>query len=181
MSLLSSFKKQSGNFFNHIFLIVMLLSTFLNAQDYYVSNETGSDGNDGLETSPFQTINRAISEVEAGGTVYVMEGTYRNQNYGTVDVSNYINMNNPHVVTINKSGTAGAYITLKNYPGHTPIIQFDGRGGIVISNDMNYIIVEGFDVVGPAASITYAEAYANKETLEQQPLTIQQLAYRNFI
>ena len=48
MSLLSSFKKQSGNFFNHIFLIVMLLSTFLNAQDYYVSNETGSDGNDGL-------------------------------------------------------------------------------------------------------------------------------------
>ena len=142
---------------------MILLSTFSHAQDYYVSNELGSDGNDGLETSPFQTINRAISEVEAGGTVYVMEGTYRNQNYGTVDVSNYINMNNPHVVTINKSGTAGAYITLKNYPGHTPIIQFDGRGGIVISNDMNYIIVEGFEVVGPAASITYAEAYANRE------------------
>ncbi|MDG2484143.1 MAG: carbohydrate binding domain-containing protein [Flavobacteriaceae bacterium] len=142
---------------------MILLSTFSHAQDYYVSNALGSDGNDGLETSPFQTINRAISEVEAGGTVYVMEGTYRNQNYGTVDVSNYINMNNPHVVTINKSGTAGAYITLKNYPGHTPIIQFDGRGGIVISNDMNYIIVEGFEVVGPAASITYAEAYANRE------------------
>ena len=163
MALISSCKKQRSNFFNHIYLIVILLSTFSHAQDYYVSNALGSDGNDGLETSPFQTINRAISEVEAGGTVYVMEGTYRNQNYGTVDVSNYINMNNPHVVTINKSGTAGAYITLKNYPGHTPIIQFDGRGGIVISNDMNYIIVEGFEVVGPAASITYAEAYANRE------------------
>ena len=163
MALISSCKKQRSNFFNHICLIVILLSTFSHAQDYYVSNALGSDGNDGLETSPFQTINRAISEVEAGGTVYVMEGTYRNQNYGTVDVSNYINMNNPHVVTINKSGTAGAYITLKNYPGHTPIIQFDGRGGIVISNDMNYIIVEGFEVVGPAASITYAEAYANRE------------------
>ena len=163
MALISSCKKQRSNFFNHIYLIVIFLSTFSHAQDYYVSNETGSDGNDGLETSPFQTINRAISEVEAGGTVYVMEGTYRNQNYGTVDVSNYINMNNPHVVTINKSGTAGAYITLKNYPGHTPIIQFDGRGGIVISNDMNYIIVEGFEVVGPAASITYAEAYVNRE------------------
>jgi hypothetical protein len=163
MALISSCKKQRSNFFNHIYLIVIFLSTFSYAQDYYVSNALGSDGNDGLETSPFQTINRAISEVEAGGTVYVMEGTYRNQNYGTVDVSNYINMNNPHVVTINKSGTAGAYITLKNYPGHTPIIQFDGRGGIVISNDMNYIIVEGFEVVGPAASITYAEAYANRE------------------
>ena len=163
MALISSSKKQQSNFFNHIYLIVIFSSTFLHAQDYYVSNELGSDGNNGLETSPFQTINRAISEVEAGGTVYVMEGTYRNQNYGTVDVSNYINMNNPHVVTINKSGTAEAYITLKNYPGHTPIIQFDGSGGIVISNDMNYIIVEGFEVVGPAASITYAEAYANRE------------------
>jgi hypothetical protein len=163
MALISSCKKQRSNFFNHIYLIVIFLSTFSHAQDYYVSNALGSDGNDGLETSPFQTINRAISEVEAGGTVYVMEGTYRNLNYGTVDVSNYINMNNPHVVTINKSGTAGAYINLKNYPGHTPIIQFDGRGGIVISNDMNYIIVEGFEVVGPAASITYAEAYANRE------------------
>ena len=103
MALISSCKKQRSNFFNHICLIVILLSTFSHAQDYYVSNALGSDGNDGLETSPFQTINRAISEVEAGGTVYVMEGTYRNLNYGTVDVSNYINMNNPHVVTINKS------------------------------------------------------------------------------
>ena len=49
-----------------------------------------------------------------------MDGVYQNNNYGTVDPSTNTNMNNPHVVTINKSGTQNAYITLRNYPGHTP-------------------------------------------------------------
>ena len=128
-----------------------------------MSANNGSDSNNGSETTPFQTINRAISFVNPGGTIFVMNGTYQNNGYGTVDTATNTNMNNNHVVTINKSGSEGAYITLKNYPGHSPLIQFDGRGGIVISNNMNYIIIEGFEVVGPGASITYAEAYANRE------------------
>ena len=72
-------------------------------------------------------------------------------------------MNNPHVVTINKSGYEGAYITLKNYQGHSPKIQFDGRGGIIISNNMNYIVIEGFEVEGPSASISYDVAFADRE------------------
>ena len=162
MYLFSSCKIQSSNFYTHIFFIVILLSTSLHAQDYYVSHELGSDGNNGLETSPFQTINRAISEVEAGGTVYVMEGTYRNQNYGTVNPSANTNMSNPHVVTINKSGLENNYITLKNYPGHSPVIEFDGKGGIQIANDMNYIIVEGFEVIGPSQAINYDMAMDNR-------------------
>jgi parallel beta-helix repeat protein len=162
MYLFSSCKIQSSNFYTHIFFIVILLSTSLHAQDYYVSHELGSDGNNGLETSPFQTINRAISEVEAGGTVYVMEGNYRNQNYGTVDPSTNTNMSNPHVVTINKSGLENNYITLKNYPGHSPVIEFDGKGGIQIANDMNYIIVEGFEVIGPSQAINYDMAMDNR-------------------
>ena len=162
MCLFSSCKIQSSNFYTHIFFIVILLSTSLHAQDYYVSHELGSDGNNGLETSPFQTINRAISEVEAGGTVYVMEGTYRNQNYGTVDPSTNTNMSNPHVVTINKSGLENNYITLKNYPGHSPVIEFDGKGGIQIANDMNYIIVDGFEVIGPSQAINYDMAMDNR-------------------
>ena len=162
MYLLSSCKTQSSNFYMHIFFIVILLSTSLHAQDYYVSHELGSDGNNGLETSPFQTINRAISEVEAGGTIYVMEGTYINQNYGTVDPSTNTNMSNPHVVTINKSGVENNYITLKNYPGHSPVIEFDGKGGIQIANDMNYIIVEGFEVIGPSQAINYDMAMDNR-------------------
>ena len=147
-------------------LMVLLISFFsigLNSQDFYISDELGLDTNNGSEESPFKTINRGILEVEAGGTVYVMNGTYRNSGFGTVDTSTNTNMNNPHVVTINKSGTEGAYITLKNFQDHNPKIQFDGRGGIIISNDMNYVIIEGFEVEGPAAGITYAEAYADRE------------------
>ena len=44
---------------------------------------------------------------------------YQNENYGNVDPSTNTNMDNQHVVTINKSGTEGAYITLRNYPGDT--------------------------------------------------------------
>ena len=132
--------------------------------NYYVSSINGSDTNNGLsESSPFATINKGVSMVNAGGTIFVMNGTYQNNGYGTVDVSTNTNMSNPHVVTIDKSGSEGAYITLRNYPGHTPKIQFDGKGGIQISNDMNYIIVEGLEVEGPAASITYPQAYADRE------------------
>ena len=147
---------------HRFFLFFFLSIQLVTAQDFYVSDSNGSDNNSGTIESPFKTINKGISMVSAGGTVYVMEGIYQNANYGTVDPSTNTNMDNPHVVTINKSGVEGAYITLRNYPGHTPKIQFDGRGGIVISNDMNYIIVEGFEVEGPAQDINYEMAEADR-------------------
>ena len=145
------------------FVLMFTSTQFIIAQDFYVSDSNGSDNNSGTLEAPFKTINKGISMVSAGGTVYVMDGIYQNENYGTVDPSTNTNMDNPHVVTINKSGTEGAYITLRNYPGHTPKIQFDGRGGIVISNNMNYIIVEGFEVEGPAQDINYEMAEADRD------------------
>ena len=145
------------------FIGILVFAKNINSQTNYYVSSSGSDSNNGLsETSPFLTINKGVSEVTAGGTVFVMNGTYQNSGFGTVDVSTNTNMNNPHVVTINKSGTEGAYITLKNYPNHSPKIEFDGRGGIVISNNMNYIIVEGFEVEGASASITYDIAIADR-------------------
>lgn len=145
------------------FIGILVFAKNINSQTNYYVSSSGSDSNNGLsETSPFLTINKGISEVTAGGTVFVMNGTYQNSGFGTVDVSTNTNMNNPHVVTINKSGTEGAYITLKNYPNHSPKIEFDGRGGIVISNNMNYIIVEGFEIEGASASITYDIAIADR-------------------
>ena len=141
---------------------LLLASALAFSQDYYISSDLGSDSNAGTYSSPFKTIDKGISMVNPGGTVYVMDGLYQNNNYGTADPSTNTNMNNPHVVTINKSGTQNAYITLRNYPGHTPKIQFDGRGGIVISNGMDYIIIEGFEVEGPSQSINYDMAIADR-------------------
>ena len=145
------------------FLTLLLFSGFSFGQDFYVSNNLGQDTNSGSESAPFKTINRAISSVNPGGTIYVMQGIYRNNNFGSVNVSNYANMSNPHVVTINKSGTEGNYITLRNYPGDLPKIEFDGKGGILISNDMNYIIIDGFEVEGPSQDINYDMAMDNRE------------------
>jgi hypothetical protein len=147
---------------NFLAIILCFGLQIISAQDYYISDSNGSDNNSGTIDSPFKTINKGISMVNAGGTVYVMDGVYQNDNYGNVDPSTSTNMNNQHVVTINKSGAEDAYITLRNYPGDTPKIQFDGRGGIVISNNMNYIIVEGFEVEGPAQDIDYDMAEADR-------------------
>ena len=158
-------------FRNRYFLLSLALMVFaafkLSAQDYYVSALSGNDTNSGSENAPFATINKGVAAVNAGGTVYVMNGTYTNQNYGTAlahssDGSLSVNMSNPPAVTINKSGTEGNYITIRNYPNHSPKIIFDGKGGILISGPQSYVIIEGFEVQGPAADITYDMAVTER-------------------
>ena len=157
-----------------------LSTTFVCSQDYYVDDQ-GSDTNPGTESQPYKTINKAIASVDAGGTVYVMDGIYTDESAGEPFVSfyedatqqdsagnNYVfsngeNLNNPHVVTINKAGNeTDGYITVKNYPNHRPKIIFDGQGGIKLGPNANYIIVEGFEVEGPSQSITYNQAIMNR-------------------
>ena len=157
-----------------------LSTTFVCSQDYYVDDQ-GSDTNPGTESQPYKTINKAIASVDAGGTVYVMDGIYTDESAGDPFVSfyedptqqdsagnNYVfsngeNLNNPHVVTINKAGNeTDGYITVKNYPNHRPKIIFDGQGGIKLGPNANYVIVEGFEVEGPSQSITYNQAIMNR-------------------
>ena len=158
-------------FRNRYFLLSLALMVFaafkLSAQDYYVSALLGNDSNSGSENAPFATINKGIAAVSAGSTVYVMNGEYKNQGYGTASAhpSNgelSENMSNPPAVTINKSGTEGNYITIRNYPNHSPKIIFDGKGGILISGPQSYVIIEGFEVQGPAADITYDMAITER-------------------
>ena len=158
-------------FRNRYFLLSLALMLFaafkLSAQDYYVSELSGNDTNSGSKDAPFATINKGIAAVSAGGTVYVMNGEYKNQRYGTASAhpSNgelSVNMSNPPAVTINKSGTEENYITIRNYPNHSPKIIFDGKGGILISGPQSYVIIEGFEVQGPAANITYDMAITDR-------------------
>ena len=53
--------------------------------EYYVSESLGSDSNGGSESAPFQSINKGISVLNPGDTLYVMQGVYTNNNFGTVD------------------------------------------------------------------------------------------------
>ena len=125
------------------------------ATDWYVapSGTDVTEGGQGTSTAlPFRTIQYAQDQCEPGDRVFVMNGTYRNQGYGTG------NRNNPPVVRINKSGTPDRYIVIRNLPNHQPRIEFDGAGGFIAGSSINYVKIIGFDIYGPNADITEAEA-----------------------
>ena len=71
----------------------------------------GSDSNSGSESSPFKTINKAISESNPGTTILVMDGLYQNNNYGSG--LNGTSLNNSPVVNFNQSGSSGFAYNLK--------------------------------------------------------------------
>ncbi|MDC1492455.1 carbohydrate binding domain-containing protein [Flavobacteriaceae bacterium] len=147
---------------NKLITCLFLLSfSLIRSQELYVSESIGSDSYSGSQSSPFKTINKAISESNPGTTILVMDGLYENNNYGSG--LNGTSLNNTAVVNFNQSGTDGSPITLKNLDGHFPKIQFDGAGGIKFSNGVSNIIVEGFEIEGPSASITYEQAIADRD------------------
>jgi Putative Ig domain/PEP-CTERM motif len=156
--------KKSHHTFSVLFFLLGVLgcSSSYGAVDYYVSALIGSDQNSGLSPStPFKTLGKGRDMVSAGGTVHIMNGTYRNSNYGNGRTSN-----NGTAFNINKSGNSSAgYITFKNYDGHTPKIEFDGASGISVASGMGYLVIEGLEIRGPAASISYESAYAKRQEL----------------
>lgn len=91
------------------------------AATYYVS-PSGSDSNPGTIGSPFLTPHKAQLSVSAGDTVYFRGGTYQ---HGCTNGSPTA-LDGIRLLFIQTSGTSGAHITYRNYPGETPL--FMGRG-----------------------------------------------------
>jgi parallel beta-helix repeat protein len=122
----------------------------------YVS-PSGSDDNDGLSAAQaVQTIQRGVDQAMPGDTVLVRNGTYT-----VADPGN-------NIVTLNRSGTASAWISLKAYPGEKPLLQ--SANWQAISVQASYILVEGFKIVGnrDQISASYAQSQASNNS---NPLT----------
>lgn len=96
---------------------------------YYVAT-TGSDGAAGSSSAPWKTLSKAMSaSLKAGDEVVVRSGTYNES------------------LTIQKSGSASGYITIRSeVEGGAKIVASGSNNGINIAG--NYIIVKGFDVKG---------------------------------
>lgn len=142
--------KEIGDYYLDEFIIKKGASS-----KWYVS-ESGSNSNSGSESSPFKTINHAINNAwVTGDIIYVMNGTYQNNGFddGTLD--------NGNVVYINRLGTLNGPLVIKNYPGHSPKIEFDGSGGF-IANKAQYLEISGFEIQGPNKKITKESAAANR-------------------
>jgi hypothetical protein len=108
---------------------------------FYVATN-GSDSNPGSQAAPWRTVQKAANSLSAGQTALIRGGTYREQG-----------------VTFANSGSSSNRITLKNYPGETPVID----GGYTTSSGMrpvfaieaNYITLDGLTIIrGSAANIS---------------------------
>src|SRR3990172_7755295 len=102
------------------------------AATYYVST-TGNDANSGTKTSPWKTLQKATSTVDAGDTIYVRAGIYR------------------ETVSISKSGTVDSPITVSSYPNEQAIIEGNNtlpgsRYGKLVNINGSYTIFKNFEV-----------------------------------
>ncbi|MFW9262193.1 choice-of-anchor Q domain-containing protein [Nostoc sp. CALU 546] len=135
-----------------------LISQTSTATTYYVS-VSGNDKNSGRTTSSaFRTIQRAANLTNPGDRVLIMNGEYKNTG------------GNGSVVNIRRSGRANAWIKYQAYPGHFPKIRHNTWNGILLSNGVSYIEIDGLEVIGNNANITLSYALSQK-TNGSNPLT----------
>lgn len=104
------------------------------ATDFYVATR-GNDSNTGSLSSPFQTVQRGISSVMAGDTLWISAGTYN------------------EAITLYNSGTKAAPITVKNYHGGTVIINSGNSRAIVLGNTIGYYTFDGLRFVSNYAGV----------------------------
>ena len=100
-----------------------------NGTKYYVSPK-GNNSNSGTSIDkPFQTINAALSKAVGGDIIYLRDGTYNED------------------ITLTRSGSLGNYITIRNYPGETPILDRQSTGIIGIDlGKTSYININGLEI-----------------------------------
>lgn len=149
----------------HIFLAILFLQASLLGQtSWYVNQQTGLDTNNGTSPStPFKTINHAISNAVQAGDILHIGGTYTNESYNSG--YSYTNEHDPHLwhaentIRINNlHGTSSAYITIKPTGGST-ILKGDGANIFRVTNS-SYLRIEGFEIEGEVENIPLATANA---------------------
>ena len=122
-----------------------------NPSIFFVDGRTGNnEGNNGSETQPWKTIQRAHDSMRPGDTVLVREGLYERPDFAVI-------------AQITKSGQADAYITYKAYPGERARLKSTvGENFYGFEVLANYIIVDGFEMEGHLNDLTLAQAQAEQ-------------------
>lgn len=146
-----------------IICLVTGLTTFAQ-HNYFVSQEAGSNSNNGQSPStPFKTVEKAVEFLSPGDTLLIM-GIYVNASYDT-NYSYAGNTNDPHIwsqentLKINNlHGTSSNYITIKSYDSNT-VLKGDGANIFRMIN-CSYIRIEGLEIYGEVEQIPLSTAQA---------------------
>ncbi len=112
------------NFF--LLIIVLNVTNLLGQTNYYVSGN-GNNSNNGSISSPWETIQYAVNQLHPGDTLNIKSGTY------------------PEKIQISVSGTANAYITIRNYLNDEVILDAGNFNNSIpiIQTDQAYLHIEG--------------------------------------
>lgn len=105
-----------------IAILLLAAASTASASDYWVS-PAGADTNPGTQAQPFRQISRAITVVQAGDTVHILDGTYNG------------------ALTIQKTGTAAAPIVFKA-EGANVVVNPGGTDTIFVTYSA-YVTLEG--------------------------------------
>lgn len=136
--------------------------------ELYVSSVNGSNNNNGSFTKPYKTIQYAVNLANAGDTIFVLNGTYKER------------------VQINKSGHSQNPIKLVNYPGHKPIISGIGIkwigngvwGGLINLNKQSHWIFEGLRLEDSYA-MGFGEDYSEPVSVGSRNILIKNCSVTN--
>lgn len=147
-----------------VFLLLLPLTQICFANIYYVAVD-GNDNNNGTKNQPFATIQKAQSVVQPGDTVYLRGGTY---NLTEAQIANKVR-GYACVTFLDKSGSAGKYISYINYPGETPVFNYaavkpEGLRVAAFYVTGSYIHLKGFEVTAVQVTIkthTQSECFEN--------------------
>jgi parallel beta-helix repeat protein len=132
---------------NIVAITFLLLSLNSWSTIYYVNATTGNDANNGTSVATaLRTIQIGADYANAGDTVLVMDGIYRND------------PTRGELVFLNKAGNANNWIVIKNYPNHHPKIIFNTWAAFSIQPGTAYIEINGFEIQGNNDNVTLADA-----------------------
>ena len=113
---------------------LLLAAAAAHAATYYVST-TGADKNAGTSlTSPFATLQYAITAANEGDTVFVLSGTYKGKGNRNLDFAG----TNLTLAAVNSDGTPGS-VTLD--------AQISGRGFLFQSHETAASVIDGFTII----------------------------------
>ncbi len=109
---------------------------------YYVS-PNGNDKNDGLaEKTAFKSINKAVSYAEAGNTIQLADGLYR------------------QTISSVKSGTPGKPIILRG--SQAAVVNGSPDDSRIVEVRHNYITLDGFTIDGASGDARQPEDFQDK-------------------
>jgi parallel beta-helix repeat protein len=123
---------------------VLVMSGYVSeaeATNYYVAASNGNDGNRGTLQEPFKTLERGVSVLIPGDTLFVRGGTYLGS-HNLADIPSGNSWDQP--ITIKKYANEKVVITAASF-----------RSALYFSNGSHHIIIDGlvFDAKGGSSGI----------------------------